>query len=62
MGRQLSVTRTDIDRALRAATDAGLPIRELLIEPRKVRVIIGDVAEAVEKVKAVGPRDWPTGE
>lgn len=62
MGRPLSVTRADIDRALKAASDAGLPIAELLIEPRKVRVIFGTVAAAQQKVNAGGPKEWPTGD
>ena len=62
MGRPLGVTRTDIDRALKAAADAGYKVSELLIEPRKVRVILGTVAAGPEKVNAGAPKDWPTGE
>lgn len=62
MGRPLSVTRTDLDRTIKAAVSAGLAISEILIEPRSVRVIIGGVAKPVEKGKGQGPKDWPIGD
>lgn len=61
MCRPLSITRTDLDHALKAVVDAGLAISEILIEPRSVRVIIGTVANSEERKKAHEPKDWPSG-
>ena len=42
MGKTPAVTKAEIDRAIEAVTRNGLDVREVLIEPKSVRVIVGN--------------------
>ena len=61
MTRPASVRQADIDRALKAAVEAGLPVRGIEIEPRRVRLLFSEVAEPADTAQAA-PKEWPSGD
>lgn len=61
MTRPAAVRQADIDRALKAAAAAGLPVRGIEIEPRRVRILFADVAETAEPGQGA-PKQWPSGD
>lgn len=58
MGRPNSVTLTDLTRALKAAADAGLPVREIRLTAGEARVLftVDEVAEAQNS--EARPKEW----
>jgi hypothetical protein len=58
--RAAAARLSDIDRALKAAAAAGLSVRGIEIEPHKVRILFGEVAES-DKPPQAAPKEWPTG-
>lgn len=63
MARKATVTQADMGRAIRAAQDAGLTIRECEMTAEKVRLIFEDGPASVEKPVA-NPKlkQWPASD
>lgn len=57
MTRAATVTQSDLARALRAAADAGLPVAEIVMTPRQVRLVL---AKPPESPKGPMPKEWPS--
>lgn len=63
MARKATVTQADMGRAIRAAQDAGLTIRECEMTAEKVRLIFVDDQEPADR-PAADPKlkQWPVSE
>ncbi|WP_282608430.1 hypothetical protein [Pelagibius sp. Alg239-R121] len=48
MPRRATVTEADMRRAIKAATDCGLTVRECIMRPTEVRLIFGEVGDAAK--------------
>lgn len=59
MGRQRAVTKADLDRTIQCARANGLEIAEIMIEPQRVRLICGAVAESQKPEDDLAPKPWP---
>lgn len=42
MGKPAAVSQSEIDKAVKVAVQHGLEVREIVIEPGRVRVLTGD--------------------
>lgn len=59
MARRATVTEADMRRAIKAANEAGLTIRECVMEPKRVRLIFEEVEAEVLPVDTRRPKPWP---
>jgi|GEM_PF-5093733 len=60
MARVQTITQAELNRALKAATDAGLTVHEIVMEPRRVRVLFHDSEAPAPANDEVLPKPWPT--
>ncbi|PXX30896.1 hypothetical protein C7967_106156 [Thalassospira sp. 11-3] len=60
MSRRATVTETELKRALKAATERGLSVSEIIMTADCVRLKIGSVDENEKPVEDKAPLAWPT--
>lgn len=58
MTKPTSVTMSEIARSLRAVADAGLSVREVVLEEKRVRIVTVPVADSDEKEQGPKPKQW----
>jgi len=61
MSKRASVTEADMKRAIRAASECGLTVSEVIMTADSVRLKIGKVDETPRPTDTNGPLDWPEG-
>jgi len=59
MSKRVSVTEADMKRAIRAASECGLTVSEVIMTADSVRLKIGKVDEQHQPVDTAGPLAWP---
>ena len=58
--RRATVTEAEYRRALKAAVQCGLTVREVEVTPSKVRLIFSDSATTPDSEGGPGiPKEWP---
>ncbi len=60
MGKRATVTEADLRRAIKAAKECGLTVRECIMSPAEVRLVFGGVDEESKKGEHPVPKEWPT--
>ena len=59
MSKRVTVTETELKRALKAAIDRGLTVSEIIMTADCVRLKIGSVDEPELQEETSGPLAWP---
>jgi hypothetical protein len=59
MTRRATVTETELKRALKAATERGLTVSEIIVTAEGVRLKLGSVDEKQKPVEDKAPLAWP---
>jgi hypothetical protein len=59
MTRRATVTETELKRALKAATERGLTVSEIIVTAEGVRLKLGSVDEKQMPVEDKAPLAWP---
>jgi len=58
-----SVTKAEIERVMRAASECGQSVREIVMKPNEVRVIFDEGVDlANPRPEAAKPKEWPRSE
>lgn len=61
MSKRANVTEADMKRAIRAASECGLTVSEVIMTAGSVRLKIGKVDETRRPTDTNCPLDWPEG-
>ena len=65
MTRRATVTEADMRRAIKAATECGLTVRECIMKPTEIRLVFASPGQGVDSGResannqAPRPKEWP---
>ncbi len=60
MTKRATVTETEIKRVLKAASEYGLTVSEVIMTADCIRLKLGSVDESGKPVETKAPLSWPT--
>ena len=58
MSKRATVTEADMRRAIRAATESGLEVRECIMNQTEIRFLFGPVEENKKSGDNPAPKPW----
>ncbi|PKR55076.1 hypothetical protein [Thalassospira marina] len=59
MTKRAGITQSEMKRAIKAATECGLEISEVIMTADSVRLIFGEIDEPPKPDNTAAPKEWP---
>jgi hypothetical protein len=58
VSKRATVTEADMRRAIKAATESGLEVRECVMNPTEIRLLFGPIDENKKSDDNPAPKPW----